>query len=184
MASAIRSMCQAAILHWWTTDQQQALYTNSLLNFANEQLAPLEASSQPQKQASAASASQASNFWDISPHFSNLLSLEYPKSALPADYTERGQAKACEAQGVTNRKRHSGSSATLQQPKRVKSGSKKASASQEAELSSKLQKRLAAMLQLITPNEKVVSPFARKLFGGVFCWCVVFIIRIDVFCSS
>ena len=163
MASAFRSMCQAAILHWWTTDQQQALYTNSLLNFGNEQLRPLEGASEPQKQ-SPAPASQGSTFWNISPDFANLLSLQYPKSALPVDYLQQGKAKALEVQGQqTSRKRQSSGSAPSQQQKRAKPVAKshKGASIPDAELSAKLQKRLAILLQLVTAP--AATPAAIKL---------------------
>lgn len=176
MASAFRSMCQAAILHWWTTDQQQALYINSLLNFGNEQLKPLENASQPQNQPTAAAKpSQGSTFWNISPDFTNLLSLHYPKSALPADYIQKGRAQALEAQGQLNsRKRQNSSNAPLQQPKRAKpvSKSQKGAASQEAELSAKLQKRLAVMLELVTASAATSS--AVQLVSHFYCLCLCF----------
>ena len=175
MASAFRSMCQAAILHWWTTDQQQALYVNSLLNFGNEQLKPQENAIESQNQPpTAARASQGSTFWNISPDFTNLLSLQYPKSALPADYVLQGVAKASEAQGQpSSRKRQNSSNAPLQQPKRSKPGSRpqKGAASQEAELSAKLQKRLAVMLELVTTPAATSS--AVELVSYFYCLCLI-----------
>lgn len=159
VASAFRSMCQAAILHWWTSDQQQALYANALLNFGNEQLRHLESASHPGTKSSATAAGQASTFWSAAPDFANLLSLQYPKSALPPDYLHKAKAKAL-ATKLASRKRQSTGGAGQQQ-KKAKAASKAAHQgsavlNQEPELSAKLQKRLAGMLQLVAaPSEAV-----------------------------
>ena len=166
VAAAFRQMCQAAILYWWSPNQQRALYTNSLLNYGNqlfEAYAPTP-SGIAGKDTQPASANA---FWLAPPPINNLLAFSYPASALPDGFEVGIQRPSRHrADGV---KRQQPDSATLSyhQPKKAKAASGRPSKRQHGdmtggkthtqvpELSSKLQKRLATLLELVTADTDV-----------------------------
>ena len=162
--TAFRQMCQAAILHWWSTSRQQALYTNSLLNAGNELFSQLESRSQPQTSNQPSAPLHASAFWASAPDISSLLAFNYPQSALPANFQPGVQQSSSRRRSEQHKRQQPDSSQAYQQPqKRSKSGSARhkgqasdrAAAkrqSQATELSNKLQQRLASFLELVVAD--------------------------------
>ena len=169
VATSFRQMCQAAILHWWSSNRQQALYTNSLLNYGNQQLA---AATMPQSQLAGTQSPHADSFWLAAPMFNNLLVFNYPASALP-DGFEPGLQRPLRRAQAHKRLQPENSSILYPAPKKVKpasgrhnkrdlSGSKARVAIPE--LSSKLQKRLATLLELVavSPAATAATPDVKQ----------------------
>lgn len=156
-------MCQAAILHWWAPNRQQALYTNSLLNYGNQQFAAL-APSQSSHAGTGAGSAPADTFWLAAPVYDNLLAFNYPVSALPDGFQvgvqqpghrrTDGQKRMQPDNGVLShqhfKKSKSGSGKHTQRQHGDHKGSK--AHMQLPELSAKLQQRLATLLMLVTAD--------------------------------
>lgn len=111
--AAFRQMCQAAILHWWAPNRQQALYTNSLLNYGNQQFAAL-APSQSSHAGTGAGSAPADTFWLAAPVYDNLLAFNYPVSALP-DGFQVGVQQPSGSMAITKEARHTCSFQSCQQ---------------------------------------------------------------------
>lgn len=152
-------MCQAAILHWWSSNRQRALYTNSLLNFGNQQF---QAFTPVQSSFAGTESATADSFWLAAPVFNNLLAFNYPVSALPADFQVGVQRPTHRKMDGQKRQHPESGSPTYQRLKKSKSGLGRQAPRQQGdqkgrmahmpELSSKLQKRLATLLVLVTAD--------------------------------
>ena len=166
VAAAFQQICQAAILHWWSPNRQRALYTNSLLNYGNQLF---EAYAPAQSGAAGKGTQSASGdaFWLAPPPVNNMLAFSYPASALP-DGFEVGVQRPTRHR-AEGHKRQQPDSYTLsyQQLKKAKAASGRPSKRQHGdmtggkartqvpELSPKLQKRLATLLELVTADTDV-----------------------------
>lgn len=157
-------MCQAGILYWWPTNKQQALYANSLLNFGNNIFPKAGSSVQVTLASTAQAPQQASDFWDVTPDISSLLAFSYPQSALPAGFQRGVQPRR---RSETVKRLQPDSNFGPQQPhKRSKAGSGKLRGDrpvgkrqlQVAELSNKMQQRLAIFLELVSRPAAVDAP--------------------------
>ena len=152
-------MCQVAILHWWLPNRRQALYTNSLLNFANQQF---EAFAPSQSISAGSGSAAADSFWLAAPVFNNLLAFNYPVSALPADFQVGVQRPTPRRMDGQKRQQPDSGNLTFQRLKKSKSGSVRQALRQQGdqkgrtahmpELSPKLQKRLATLLVIVTAD--------------------------------
>ncbi len=167
VAAAFRQMCQAAILHWWGSSRQQALYTNSLLNFGNEQLKAFEKTAQGEIASTVSGSQQADAFWAVAPNLTALLALNYPKAALPADFQPGVQSTDSRRRSDASKRRQPDANlASHQHLKRAKAGSSRGKGegvggrkhSQAPELSNKLQKRLATFLELVAADASPAEP--------------------------
>ena len=167
VAAAFRQMCQAAILHWWGPSQQQALYTNSLLNFGNEQLKQFEKTAQGGPASTVSGSQQADAFWAVAPSLTALLALNYPKAALPADFQPGVQSTDSRRRSDACKRRLPDADVSAHpHHKRAKAGSSRSKGegvggrrhSQAPELSYKLQKRLATFLELVTADASPAGP--------------------------
>ena len=159
-------MCQAAILHWWSINRQQALYANTLLNCANAQFQPLESGSQSKSRSTASAALQADAFWAVPPDTAGLLAFSYPQSAFPANFQPGVQNNQPRCRSDFHKRQQPDSSlAPNQHVKRARAPSGKhrshsndkataRRASQAVELSNKLQQRLATFLELVIAGSK------------------------------
>ena len=157
--AAFREMCQAAVLHWWSSNRQQALYTNKLLNFGNQHF---EASTPSQSISAGTESAAADSFWLAAPVFDNLLAFNYPVSALPANFQVGVQRPTHRKIDGQKRQQPDSAGMTYQHPKKSKPGSSRQALRQQGdhkgrmahmpELSPKLQKRLATLLVLITAD--------------------------------
>jgi len=167
VAAAFRQMCQAAILHWWGSSRQQALYTNSLLNFGNEQLKVFEQTAQGGAARTVSGSQQADAFWAVAPSLTALLALNYPKAALPADFQPGVQSTDSRRRSDASKRRLPDANVSAHQHhKRAKAGSCRSKGegvggrrhSQAPELSNKLQKRLATFLELVAADASSAGP--------------------------
>ena len=167
VAAAFRQMCQAAILHWWGSSRQQALYTNSLLNFGNEQLKQFEKTAQGGIASTVSKSQQADAFWAVAPSLTALLALNYPKAALPADFQPGVQSTDSRRRSDASKRRLPDANVSAHSlHKRVKAGSSRSKGegmggsrhSQAPELSNKLQKRLATFLELVAADASPAGP--------------------------
>ncbi len=167
VAAAFRQMCQAAILHWWGSSRQQALYTNSLLNFGNEQLKTFEKAAQGGTASTVSGSQQADAFWAVAPSLTTLLALNYPKAALPADFQPGMQSSDSHRRSdASKRLLPDANVSSHQHHKRAKAGSSRSRGegvggrrrSQAPELSNKLQKRLATVLELVAADAPSAGP--------------------------
>lgn len=157
--AAFREMCQAAILHWWSPNRQRALYTNSLLNYGNQQFQAFA----PSQSASAGPETAAADaFWLAPPVLHNLLAVNYPVSALPAGFEVGVQQPS--HRRMDGQKRQQPDCASLAYPRLKKSkpgsgrqtsrqyGDPKGRTPHMPELSPKLQQRLATLLVLVSAD--------------------------------
>lgn len=186
VAVAFRDMCQAAILHWWSPNRQRALYTNSLLNYGNQQFQAFA----PSQSASAGTESAAADaFWLAAPVFHNLLAFNYPESALPAGFEVGVQQPTLRRMDGQKRQQPDGGSLAYPRLKKSKPGSGRQTSRQHGdhkgrmshmpELSPKLQQRLATLLVLVSADADpdpsgvkqacVLHPVAGCLCPVVLC---------------
>ena len=166
-------MCQAAILHWWVSNRQQALYTNRLLNFGNEQLKTFR-TDLTTPASTASGIHQADAFWTVPPNFMGMLAFNYPKADLPADFQPGLHIDSRRRSEGYKRRLPESSLASHQHQKKYKAGSSRQRQQlgegaggkrhvHAPELSSKLQQRLATFLDLIAKGIFPAGPAGVKL---------------------
>ena len=141
------------------------MYTNSLLNFANDQFQTLESDGRPKPQSTASAALRAEAFWAVPPNTDGLLAFTYPQSALPANFQPGVHQNQPRRRSDLHKRQQPDSNLVSQQHhKKARAGSGKAKsqsvdkaarrASQAVELSNKLQQRLATFLELVVASPK------------------------------
>lgn len=174
-------MCQAAILHWWFLNRPRALYTNSLLNYGNQQFEACAASQSSQADIGTHSA-PADTFWHAAPVVDNLLAFRYPASALPDGFQVGVQRPSHRrTDGQKRMQPDSGGLSYQHAKKKSKSGSGRHTQRQHGdhrgskahmqlpELSAKLQQRLAILLVLVTADAGLDTSSVKQ----VSLWCLV-----------
>lgn len=171
VASAFRQMCQTAILHWWVPNRQQALYTNSLLNYGNEQLSVFDTSGPGRPESTASGSHQADAFWTVPPNFTGMFALNYPKAALPGEFQPGVLPTSSRRRSEVHKRQQPQSSLAAQQlHKRPKAGSNRSKGQaaggrrhlQAPELSNKVQQRLATFLELVGAGAPPAEPTTVK----------------------
>ena len=158
-------MCQAAILHWWFPNRQQAIYANSLLNYGNQQFeayAPVHTSAASPGSNTVSASASADAFWLAPPIFNTLLAFNYPAAALPDGFEVGTHRPTRHRADTLKRQQPEGGSLSHHPTKKAKAASGRQTKRQHSsstgakgriqlpELSSKLQKRLATLLELVT----------------------------------